>query len=190
MQRKNVVMDSLDAQENLKYHKESEIGAFLTALKQSYPGKARTYPIGETVNKRPLLAVELSDDLETSHLQPAIQIIAGVHGNEVVSTEILLRLANFLLSHHKLDDEINRILRGYSIHILPSLNRDGIVKAIRGNCSSKTGMLNGRGVDLENDFRPDASGKAQAETESVKKWLNEKQFVLGFRDYSICFKSQ
>ena len=178
MQRKNVVLDSLDAQENLKYHSESEIGAFLTAMKQTYPGKARTYPIGETGSKRPLLAVEISDDLDTSHLQPAIQIIAGVHGNEVVSTEILLRLANFLLSHHKLDDEINRILRGYSIHILPSLNRDGIVNAKRGNCTSKAGTLNSHGVDLENDFHPDSNGKCESETESVKKWMNEKQFVL------------
>ena len=181
MQRTNVVLDSLDAQENLKYHNEGEIGAFLTAMKQTYPGKARTYPIGETVNKKPLLAIELSDDLDTSHLQPAIQVIAGVHGNEVVSTEILLRLANFLLSHHKLDDEINRILRAFSIHILPSLNRDGIVQAKRGNCSSLAGMLNAHAVDLENDFPQVGNAvetKSEAETESVKKWMDEKQFIL------------
>ena len=178
MQRKNVVLDSLDAQENLKYHNESEIGAFLTAMKQSYSGKARTYPIGETVNRKPLLVVELSDDLETSHLQPAIRIMAGIHGNELVGTEILLRLAKFLLSHHKLDDEINRILRGYSIHILPSLNRDGFLKAKRGDCSSTAGMRNANGIDLENDFRSDPDEHAQVESDNVKKWMKEKQFIL------------
>ena len=69
-------------------------------------------------------------------------------------------------------------MRGYSIHILPSLNRDGFLKAKRGDCSSTAGMRNANGIDLENDFRSDPDEHAQVESDNVKKWMNEKQFIL------------
>ena len=42
-------------------------------------------------------------------------------------------------------------------------------------------MLNAHAVDLENDFERGGDGvgtKNEAETESVKKWMDEKQFIL------------
>jgi hypothetical protein len=40
----------------------------------TYPGKARTYPIGETKGHSMLYVIELSDSLENSHLKPAIKV--------------------------------------------------------------------------------------------------------------------
>jgi hypothetical protein len=75
----------------------------------------------------------------TSHLQPAIKIIGGIRGNEMIGTEIALQLADYILTHAALDDEVERLVKGYSIHFLPALNRDGIVLAQPGNCSAKAG---------------------------------------------------
>ena len=44
----------------------------------TYPGKARTYPIGETKGHSMLYVIELSDSLENSHLKPAIKVCVEV----------------------------------------------------------------------------------------------------------------
>ena len=76
--RQNVVLDLAHGSGKMKYRSSSQIGMFLNQLSVSYPGKARVYPIGETVGKAPLLVMEISDDLETSHLKPAIKVCFSI----------------------------------------------------------------------------------------------------------------
>lgn len=116
---------------------------------------------------------------QTSHLQPAIKIIAGVRGNEVVGTEVALNLAEYLLSRESFDD-IKHILKTYTIFILPALNRDGNTLAQAGNCSSTAGSVNRNGIDLENDFYPSYEDHSlQPETSSTVEWIKERPFLLG-----------
>ena len=56
----------------------AEIGALMNQLLITYPGKARTYPIGETKGHSMLYVIELSDSLENSHLKPAIKVCVEV----------------------------------------------------------------------------------------------------------------
>ena len=176
---KNIVLDSLDdTNEKMVYHKENEIGSILNQLSSTYRGKARVMPVGKTANDKSLLAVELSDDLHNSHLQPAIKILASVHGNEVVGTEMVLKLAKYLLSHQSFDTDIQHIFKGYSLHLLPTLNRDGNVKAKPGDCASTEGRLNGNGVDLETDFSTEDNHSPQPETSDVMEWMSNRQFLL------------
>ena len=74
MIRQNVVLDLAHDGGEMKYRTSSQIGMLLNQLSNNHPGKARVYPIGETVEKAPLLVMEVSDDLETSHLKPAIKV--------------------------------------------------------------------------------------------------------------------
>ena len=89
--RKNIVLDSSIGVE-LKYHTDRQIGTFLQQLVTTYSGKARTYPIGKTAGDKSLIILEISDDITTSHLQPAIKIVGGIRGNEMVGTEIALQV--------------------------------------------------------------------------------------------------
>ena len=98
------------------------------------------------------------------------KVIGGVHGNEAVTTEMTLQLMQLLLSHHELDDAISRVMKGYSIHILPALNRDGMGLNQPGNCESKAGSLSQAGVDLANDFGSFES--AQPETLRIKRFIS------------------
>lgn len=178
MVRKNIVMDSVHGEE-MKYHTGSQIGMLLNQLTSNYPDKARVYPIGETAGKAPLLVLEISNDLHSSHLKPAIKIFGGVHGNEGVGTEVALQLVEFLLTHNDLDDDISRILKGYSLHFLPTLNRDGSVLSSPGDCSNVKGSLNRAGVDLETDFHyPPTDDNVQPETERVVTWMDQRQFLF------------
>ena len=87
-----------------------------------------------------------------------------------------LQLMQLLLSHHELDDGISRIMKGYSIHILPALNRDGLGLNRPGDCQNKAGNLNQAGVDLDNDFH--SFDSAQPETKRIMKWMDERKFLF------------
>jgi hypothetical protein len=86
-------------------------------------------------------------------------------------------MIEFLLSHNNLDDDISRIMRGYSLHFLPTLNRDGSSLAKPGVCSSRVGRLNQAGVDLEDDFHV-LDNKVQPETRTMMTWMDQRKFVF------------
>ena len=102
--------------------------------------------------------------------------MAGVHGNEAVTTEIALNLVQRLLSHHEFDDDISRIMKGYSLHILPALNRDGFGRNKANGCQSTEGKLNQAGVDLELDYSP--TEEAQPETQRIINWMDQQNFLF------------
>ena len=57
-----------------------------------------------------LQAIELSSNLSYAHLKPGLKVIAGVHGDDVASTQISMALAEYILSHSELDDGIAKIM--------------------------------------------------------------------------------
>ena len=95
-----------------------------------------------------------------------------------MTTEIALQLMQLLLSHHELDDAISRIMKGYSIHILPSLNRDGIGLNQPGDCSSLAGSLNQAGVDLLQDFTGGHSKTPEPEAQRLMTWMDQRKFLF------------
>ena len=57
-----------------QYHTQDQIGMLMNQLTIDYAGKARVYPIGETSGRSSLRVIELSDNLESAHLKPAIKV--------------------------------------------------------------------------------------------------------------------
>lgn len=100
-----------------------------------------------------------------------------MHGNEAVTTEIILIFVEFLLSHNSLDDDISRIMKGYSLHFLPALNRDGSGMAKPGDCANHAGSLNQAGVDLESNFDP-SGRRVQPEAERIMTWMSQRKFLF------------
>jgi len=97
----------------------------------------------------------------------------------VVGTEVALNLAEYLLSRESFDN-INEILKTFTIFILPALNRDGNTLVQTGNCTSTEGSVNRNGIDLENDFYPSYEDHSlQPETSSTVEWIKERTFLLG-----------
>ena len=175
--RKNIVMDQI-TREGLKYRTFGETSEYMLSLAEKYPREARMYSVGKTPGNREINVLEMSHDVssKSSHSKPAIAIIAGLHGNELVGAEIGLALAEFLLSHYELDDDIKSILSTYTVHLLPVVNGDGSELVSQGDCSAKVGLFNTVGVDLENDFGH--NNNPQPETRALIRWFGQKPFLL------------
>ena len=85
-------------------------------------------------------------------------------------------MADYLLSHSSLDDEIGRILDTFSLHFIPLLNVDAALdnkgKRSNNNCTGGGRKANKNGVDLEEKFGDEPEARA------VKNLMEERRFFL------------
>lgn len=173
---------------DFSHHDYNEMTDILKQFAEKYPSITRLYYLGESVEKRKLWVLEITDH-PGSHEpgEPEFKYIGNMHGNEVVSREILLHFIEMLLKNYSKDDEITRLVDSTRIHIMPSMNPDGYEKAKndksdqRARCTGVTGRANADGVDLNRNFPDQFSSeekKLATETKLVKEWIDKNPFVL------------
>ena len=88
--------------------------------------------------------------------EPEFKYIGNMHGNEVVSREILLHFIESLLDgYQRNDEEITHLIKNTRISIMPSMNPDGYEKAktVPRNkegerCTGVVGRRNANNTDL------------------------------------------
>ncbi|XP_031560239.1 carboxypeptidase D-like [Actinia tenebrosa] len=179
----NVFPEELKEEDDLfVHHNYDQMKRFLNKLAKKYPKLTRVYSIGKTVEKRDMLVMEISDNPGKHEPgEPEFKYIGNMHGNEVVSREILLHLIRHLLENYNKDEKIKKLVDTTRIHIMPSMNPDGYEKSKEGDCASVQGRANAHLVDLNRNF-PDQYEKRkqpmQQETRNMIKWIRENPFVL------------
>ncbi|XP_067136764.1 carboxypeptidase D-like [Centruroides vittatus] len=179
----NIILDPLEAK--LEYHNYSELVNVMHSLSSLNPSITNIYSIGQTKQKRDIWVLEIGMPPQ-KHLpgRPEIMYSAGLHGNEIITTELLLQFATFILTHYGKDTTITNLVKSTRIHIAPLLNPDGAVAAIRNNCYSKMGMLNSNSVDLDTTFFDSREVVIQSETEAIKQWIKNVPFLLSVSLFS------
>jgi murein tripeptide amidase MpaA len=94
---------------------------------------------------------------------------------------MMLHLIEHLVTNYKKDNYVTWLLDNTRIHIMPSMNPDGFEASEEGECQGGKGRYNSEGIDLNRNF-PDYfksnNLRGQPETEAVKKWISQIQFVL------------
>lgn len=157
------------------------------ALEQKYPRLAKVGSIGESVRGKPLVYIKLSNNVNRrSLLEPMVKYVGNMHGNEVISRQILIYLAEFLANGYGRNRRISRLLNTTEIFLLPSLNPDGYELSREGECdNNRLGRHNSNGLDINRDFprqfdapkRNIRQGR-QPETLAAMDWITRNPFVL------------
>ncbi|XP_023220192.1 carboxypeptidase D-like [Centruroides sculpturatus] len=179
----SIILDPLEAK--LEYHNYSELVNVMHSLSSLNPSITNIYSIGQTKQKRDIWVLEIGTPPQKHLLgRPEIMYSAGLHGNEIITTELLLQFATFILMHYGKDTTITNLVKSTRIHIAPLLNPDGAVAAIRNNCYSKMGMLNSNGIDLDTTFFDSREVIIQSETEAIKQWIKNVPFLLSVSLFS------
>lgn len=139
--------------------------------------------------------------------RPAFKYIGNMHGNEVVSREVMLSLIHHLCKEYLAGNKmIRKLLKSTRIHILPSMNPDGWSIASKASYHDRnvvTGRKNAQNIDLNRNF-PNLNdivylhtfnnrgekidhvlklvniqaSKLATETQMVMKWIMSLPFVL------------
>jgi hypothetical protein len=98
-----------------------------------------------------------------------------MHGDEITGRELMVSLAEDLLSNYGTDERITKLLDITEIYIMPSMNPDGSARRRRGNA---------RNVDLNRSFPDFLSSPAnrsdgrEPEVQAIMKFQAERHFSL------------
>jgi carboxypeptidase T len=126
------ILDTLDLaapstlDENLgKYHTYAEMTALLDSLALANPSRARVDTIGTSLLGRPIVGIEISDNVGVDEGEPEILIMGAHHSREIMSVEVPLLFAKYLLEHYGTDPAVTGLVDTRAVWIVPMLNIDG-----------------------------------------------------------------
>ncbi|MFH4974476.1 hypothetical protein AB6A40_001185 [Gnathostoma spinigerum] len=166
-----------------QHHNYVQMTVFLRHLTEKYPSLTYLHSVGKTVEQRDLWVLIISrNPMIHEPGKPEFKYIANMHGNEVTGRELLLDLAEVLLSNYGKNVFLTRLVNNTRIHLMPSMNPDGYEGSRLGDIDGIQGRGNSRNVDLNRDF-PSRFGSGarktyQPETRAVMNWIMSEPFVL------------
>ena len=115
------------------YPSASEINKTITSLNASYPAITLVEPVGTSTEGRPITALVISDNPSAVEDEPSVRLTGGVHGNEFIPCEILVRLAEYLITEYNGNSSVRNLVDSRRIVIIPLLNPDGWELGTRNN---------------------------------------------------------
>ncbi|XP_045171952.1 carboxypeptidase D-like [Mercenaria mercenaria] len=165
------------------HHDNAAMEQFLKSVNSTFPDLTYLYSIGKSVNSQELWVIALGKNISSYvELRPSVKYIGNMHGNEVVSREVLLHLIELFIKGYDTNSTIRNFLDSTVVHIMPSMNPDGYDISTEGDCTGYIGRYNQFGIDLNRNFPDlwhDAHQKPIAmETQAVIDWLPQYNFVL------------
>lgn len=125
------------------YHSPEEINTFLDDMNTLYSGITRIVTIGQSVSGRDIKALIISGDPDSPGTKPRVRLTGGIHGSELISSELMIYFIRYILESYGADADITDLVDSRYIAIIPVLNPDGLAVA---------GRRNDNGVDLNRNF--------------------------------------
>ncbi|XP_060595456.1 carboxypeptidase D-like isoform X2 [Ruditapes philippinarum] len=165
------------------YYNYADLTTFLHNMTATYPNLAKLRSVGKSVQNRDLWAIEISDNIGTEELgEPKFKYVGNMHGNEVVSRQILIYLIQYLLENYGKNDRVTKLVNTVDIFIMPTMNPDGFESAKEGECDGLLGRANANNKDLNRNF-PDQFDRfsghdIQPETQALINWIEGTNFIL------------
>jgi carboxypeptidase T len=115
---------------NGAFHSTLEMETDLRILERDHPGLAAVAEIGETLEKRKILALKISDNASANENEPAVLIMGCHHAREWISVEVPFLFGKYLLDNYALDPQVRSLVDASEIWIVPIVNPDGLEYSI------------------------------------------------------------
>merc|ERR1712013_552078 len=103
-----------DKQLPFRYFSNKELHYHIKRLSKEYSHISRTYSIGRSVRNVSLLVIEISNNPRVVEpLKPHVKYVGNIHGNEVVGSNVLLRLVELLLTSYNQNHTITQLVNNF-----------------------------------------------------------------------------
>ena len=146
-----------------QYHTYDETEAALGDLVATYPALADTFHIGHAYGPtyRNITVIKISDNVHVDEDEPEVLYMGDHHARELMSVEIPLKFATYLLQNYGTDATVTNYVNTREIFIIPVMNPDGLayVQANHSGSSNNWWRKNRRnngdgtyGVDLNRNY--------------------------------------
>ncbi len=103
----------------------------LEGLAESYPDLVQVMVYGRSAQGHPLFAVKVSDNVQQDEAEPELMITAATHGDEIITTEILVNLMEEMLAGYGENARFTNMVDGHEMFFIPVFNPDGFVRRTR-----------------------------------------------------------
>jgi carboxypeptidase T len=173
------------------YHTYEELTQELQQFETDFPQLAHVVDLGQSIEKRSILAIKISDNVASDENEPQILFVGGHHAREWISVDVPLLLVKYLLNEYAQNNNIQNLVNSGEIWIIPLLNPDGhnySVKTDRMWRKNRRKNSDGSyGVDLNRNYGyewggPGSSGSTYSETYRGTKPFSEPETGI-IRDF-------
>lgn len=118
-----------------QYHSFDQVQAWMTQKAQEFPSQVQVVDYGLSQEGRPLRALRLNFVAGIDSANPVSKkvalLTAATHGDELITTEVLLGLVDRLLLNRGTDSRLAAILERVDLYVVPVVNPDGFVATSR-----------------------------------------------------------
>lgn len=136
-----------------EYLEPAEIEARLKGYAQDYSELTILKQIGESLEKRPIWAIKISDNAAKRELAEPVILFNGMHhAREVMTPEVTMDIVDYLLSNYKSDAKVRAWVDANEIWVIPMFNVDGNQKVWSGDSMWRKNTRNDYGVDLNRNY--------------------------------------
>ncbi len=146
---------ALDLTEAFTFQKYPTYDQYLQMMQQfasTYPDICRLDTLGRSEEGRLLLALKISDHVESEEAEADFLYTSSMHGDELVGIVLLLRLADHLLKDYGVDQEATTLVDNLAIWINPLANPDGSYSVDENNSLTNATRETVKGIDLNRNF--------------------------------------
>lgn len=105
-----------------RYHSYQEVQDWMKGIAFAHSTIAKVVNYGTTANGLPLLALRLTGDPSP---KPVLLITAATHGDELITTEVLMALVDKLIAGYSEDARLTQMIDRHDIYFVPVVNPDG-----------------------------------------------------------------
>lgn len=113
------------------YHSFDAVMAKLSDMALQHPDFAQLIPYGTSTGGRPLVALKLSDNVAEDEDEPELMLTAATHGDEIITTEVLLGLIDELVAGYGTDERLSAMINDHELFFIPVVNADGFASRSR-----------------------------------------------------------
>lgn len=107
-----------------KYPTYEAYVAMMKEFPTRYPKLCKLVPIGKSIQGRELLYIKISDNIDSTEMEPRHMFTSAMHGDETACYVNFLRLIDHLLSQYNTDPYIKKLVDNIEIWICPLENPD------------------------------------------------------------------
>ena len=149
-----------------------------------HPAICKLITIATLASGRKILAIRISDNVNTEENEPEFLYTSSIHGDELTGAILTLHLADYLLSGYGTDTRITNMVNNFDIVICPIANPDGTYKG-GNNTVNGAVRYNANSVDLNRNYPDPQDGQHpdgevwQPETVAFMNFAKQNTFTMG-----------
>lgn len=159
-----------------QYHSYQDIVDVADSLVEYFPAICKKFIFGTSLGNRQCFALKISDNVNTDEPEPEIMFDSGIHGDEAIGPEIMIRFVRNLVLAYGTNPTITDLIDNREVWFYLMVNPDGRVNNSR---------YNNANVDLNRDWQYmwDAWGGSpgpcsQPESKHLRECMYNNQFVV------------